>query len=294
MSDTPKISIGIPIYHGEIHLEETLKNIMDQSFTDFEVIIADNNPGGEPEKVAESYAFEYENISYIKHEKNQGALENWNSLIKYARGDLFICAGGHDLWSENFLADLYRSLGENEDAVLTYAPSYWMEDPLEDSRISTGFFDTSGQTLVQRINAVFWGPEEALYGLMRMEAIRKTRLQAQIIGSGAVWLMELALQGQFILAPGIRRYRRKNRSEENRHERLRRYHRTLFRRKKRYWLPFWKFGFYYLSIPFLRKISFHRRGRIFISILSGFLVKYGPELGMDLINVLMKPFRKYG
>lgn len=294
MHGTPQISIGIPIYHGEIYLEETLDNILGQSFKNFEIIIADNNPGGVPEEVAARFASKHENITYIRHEENRGALENWNSIVAYARGEFLIYAGGHDLWSDNFLQLLYTTLSINKDAVLVYAPSFWMEDPLDNSVISTGFFDTSGSKLLQRFNMVFWGPEEALYGLMRLEAVKKTRLQAQVIGSGAVWLSELALQGQFVVAPTIRRFRRKNRTAEERHARLRRYHRTLFRRQRKYFLPFWKFYLYYLSVPFYRKIAFSKRVRIFFSILGGFFVRYAPELGMDLGNLLVRPFKKYG
>lgn len=293
MSENPKISIGIPIYFGEIYLEDTLNNILEQSFVDFEIIISDNNPGGAPEKVAELFASENKHIRYIKHAKNKGALANWNSLIEHAKGEYFIYAGGHDLWSEGFLEGLYNTLLDNKDAVVAYAPSYWMEDPLENSKISTGYFDTSGNQLIQRFNTVFWGVEEGLYGLIRLDAIRKTRLQAQIIGSGAVWLSELSFFGQFVVTQGICRYRRKNRSSENRHERLKRYHYTLFHRKKKYWLPYWRYYFYYLSVPFSKRLPFFKRTRIFFSILSGFIRKYGPDMLLDLAWIFRRIIKKY-
>jgi len=293
MEQNVLVTIGIPIYYGEIYLEETLQNILGQSFQDFEIILADNNPGGKVEEIAVEYSKNHKNIRYIRHEKNIGALANWNSLITHATGKFFIYAGGHDLWSDFFLERLVQKMENSPDAVLAYAPSFWMEDKPEDSTRSTGFFDTTGHSFIQRFNAVFWGPEESLYGLIRTDAIAKTRLQAQIIGSGAVWLTELSLSGHFMVVPDICRYRRKNREEEDRHKRLKRYYKTLFKREKIYWLPYWKFFFYYLSVPFTGKTGFGNRLKIFFSILGGFLVRYLPDMLLDIVYVFRRIFKKY-
>lgn len=293
MPELPLISIAIPIFYGEIFLEDTLRNILEQDYPNIEIIITDNNPGGEPEKVAQKYASNHANIKYIQHPVNKGALDNWNSLVNYANGEYFIYAGAHDLWSDGFLSELFRSLQNNPGAVLAYAPAYWLEEPLSESKISTGFFDTSGNSLVQRFNTVFWGPEEALYGLMLMEAVNKSRLQAQIIGSGAAWLAELCLSGDFIIANGIQRYRRKNRSSENRHKRLKRYHKTLFKRSKQYWLPYWKCFFYYLSVPFMGHVSFGKRIQLFLAVLGGFLIRYFPDMLMDIGSIFRRIVKKY-
>ena len=42
MSKVPSISIGLPVYNGERFLKETIDSILDQTFTDFELIISDN------------------------------------------------------------------------------------------------------------------------------------------------------------------------------------------------------------------------------------------------------------
>ena len=36
------VSIGVPVYNGERYLEDALRAIADQTYTDFEVIISDN------------------------------------------------------------------------------------------------------------------------------------------------------------------------------------------------------------------------------------------------------------
>jgi glycosyltransferase involved in cell wall biosynthesis len=293
MKELPLITVGIPIYYGEVHIEDTLSNILKQDYKNLEIIIADNNPGGKPEEVATRYSEKFGHITYVRHEKNRGALENWNSLIGLAGGDYFIYAGAHDLWSDHFLSSLVDKLNENPEAVVAYAPSFWMEEPLDMSRISTGFFDTSGSNLIQRFNTVFWGPEEPLYGLFRLSTVRKTRLQPQIIGSGAVWLAELSLYGHFVVATNIRRFRRKNRESENRHERLKRYHYTLFKKRKKYWLPYWKFYLYYLSVPFRGRVGFLKRLKLLSMICMGFLIRYGSDMILDMASTGKRIFKGY-
>ena len=101
MPKKPRVSIGIRIYRGQSYMEETLKCLLNQTFRDYEIIIGDNDPGGQAEQIAEEYSGRLGFNHYIKHSKNDGALQNWNSLIKIAGGEYFIYAGPHDLLSVN-------------------------------------------------------------------------------------------------------------------------------------------------------------------------------------------------
>ena len=42
MGSKPRVSIGMPVYNEELHLEQALQSLLSQSFTDFELIISDN------------------------------------------------------------------------------------------------------------------------------------------------------------------------------------------------------------------------------------------------------------
>jgi glycosyltransferase involved in cell wall biosynthesis len=41
-SDSPKISIGLPVFNGQQYLDEAVASIMSQTYSNFELIIADN------------------------------------------------------------------------------------------------------------------------------------------------------------------------------------------------------------------------------------------------------------
>lgn len=274
----PKVSIGIPIYYGELFLEETLISIFSQEYSDFEIIISDNNPGGKPQKIAEKYAREHENVTYIIHDENIGALQNWNYTIKISKGKYFILAGAHDLWSHNFLPALVEKLDNSPNAVLVHAPVEYISEKGEKLGYTTNLIDTSQLSDIERFNALFWMGHDALYGLIRMSAIKKTNLQKEIVGSGAVWLSELILQGHFLTCNTVTRYRRINRKKQSREEQLSRYYKTLFSKKKIRILPFWRFWLAYFGSIYVVRIGFRKQVRLFISILINFPLRFGINL----------------
>ncbi len=284
----PKVSIGIPIYWGEIYLQETLESILNQTFQDFEIIIADNNPGGIPERIATMYSEQYETIKYIKHTKNVGALQNWNSLIKFAQGEYFIYAGGHDLWSENLMVRLVEILDFHPNTVNAYAPSFFFDKDIQQAKISSGFVDTSNSDIVARTNQILWAGQDSLYGLIRMAAIKKTRLQLAIVGSGAVWLSELSLYGDFVVCCKEKRFRRINRYEAGREARLNRYHKSLFSKQRKRLLPFWRIPFAYLTIPKAANIPFKKRFRIKKNLFLGSFLRYDNDLILDITSMLKR------
>jgi glycosyltransferase involved in cell wall biosynthesis len=56
MSPTPLVSVGLFVYNGARFIEEALQSILNQTFTDFELIISDNASTDRTGEIAQSYA----------------------------------------------------------------------------------------------------------------------------------------------------------------------------------------------------------------------------------------------
>jgi glycosyltransferase involved in cell wall biosynthesis len=79
----PKISVIMPVYNGEKYLSEAIQSILDQTFSDFEFIIADDgSTDGSCEIVS---MFKDERIRYEKL-PHQGLVHTLNHAIRMARG----------------------------------------------------------------------------------------------------------------------------------------------------------------------------------------------------------------
>ena len=42
-SDLPEVSIGLPVYNGELFLKKALDSLLNQTYSNFELIISDNH-----------------------------------------------------------------------------------------------------------------------------------------------------------------------------------------------------------------------------------------------------------
>ena len=53
--EKPLISVCIPVYNGEGFLETAINSVLGQSFTDFELIIVDNNSTDNTVNIVKKY-----------------------------------------------------------------------------------------------------------------------------------------------------------------------------------------------------------------------------------------------
>lgn len=92
----PKVSICIPAYNHTYYLKKNLVSILDQTFTDFEVIIADDSTNTEVKELLDEFEF-YGKLKYFHNESPLGTPRNWNYCISKASGD-YIKILHHDDW----------------------------------------------------------------------------------------------------------------------------------------------------------------------------------------------------
>src|SRR6266576_6222332 len=97
----PLFSIGVTTYNRVELLVETLNSITAQTFGDFEVIVANDNPNRTV--TAESLGVSDPRIRFVNNPKNLGELDNMNSLLALSRGRYFTWIADDDLYASDFL-----------------------------------------------------------------------------------------------------------------------------------------------------------------------------------------------
>ncbi len=80
----PRISIVIPLYNSVRWVGEMLDSVFSQTVSDFEVVITDDASSDGSAEVIRSY--QDPRIRYFRHERNVGAVPNWNRGVSEARG----------------------------------------------------------------------------------------------------------------------------------------------------------------------------------------------------------------
>lgn len=114
-NSAPQLSILVPTYNRCIMLLETLHSILQQSYSDFEVIVTDNcSTDGTADAVA---AIRDPRVKYIRNKVNVGAVNNYNRALRAATGQYIYFFSDDDIMLENNLLhkvavlDQYPSVG---------------------------------------------------------------------------------------------------------------------------------------------------------------------------------------
>jgi glycosyltransferase involved in cell wall biosynthesis len=80
------ISICIPAYKNPDYISRLLDSIAIQTFTDFEVIVSDDSPDFDIEKLCTKYKNSFQ-LSYFRNTTPLGSPENWNEAVRRAGGE---------------------------------------------------------------------------------------------------------------------------------------------------------------------------------------------------------------
>jgi glycosyltransferase involved in cell wall biosynthesis len=228
LNEKPLISVGMPVFNEERYLKESIESILSQTYDHFELIISDNASTDRTENICLEFAQKDCRIKYIRNEINIGAQENFFKVFKEANGSFFMFAGGHDLWSSDFMSICMKTLQEYPEAVLSFASTVWIDKSNQQIKKNSPFYDTRGCKPVERFMYVLWGAMNPIYGLVRMDAMKKARLNTQVIGGDLIILSELSFMGQFVYNPEAIWFRRMQHGEETIQQKAERYKISLF------------------------------------------------------------------
>lgn len=290
-SKKPKISIGMPVYNEEKYIASTLDSILRQNLSDCEIIIADNASEDNTGQIVRSYVEEYPFMRYVRHDNNIGAVQNFNFLIKESKGEYLVFAGAHDLWSDNYIEKLSEALDRRPEAVLASGLVQWINEEGEkietNSDHPTGFVDTSGMPLYSRLHQCLYMNPAAIYGMFRLDSLKKTRLGIETINTDVILLTELSLIGEFIVIPEVTWFWRKNRKIETFEERIARYNRMLFYKTKKPIFPFCRMIWTFLTLIFYVKVEITWKERIFLfsSFIVNVILRFFPFVIYDLKKI---------
>ena len=112
------ITVGVPVYNGADLLDDCLRSLAAQTFTDFEVLVFDNCSTDGTEEIARAWAARDVRFSYHRQERNIGSAPNFVSVLGAARSPYFVWRAHDDISAPDFLAVTHRLLAENPKASL--------------------------------------------------------------------------------------------------------------------------------------------------------------------------------
>lgn len=111
------ITVITPTYKRHLYLKNAVDSVLAQTYTDFELIVVDDNPAGSEERVlTEKVMKEVKDprVKYIQNEKNLGGAGSRNRAIEMAKGEYIAFLDDDDVYLPDRLRVQYEAMKEHE------------------------------------------------------------------------------------------------------------------------------------------------------------------------------------
>jgi glycosyltransferase involved in cell wall biosynthesis len=209
----PRVVLGMPAYNRPDALPRALETLLSQTFTDFVIVITDDNPSEEVRRVVETYAAIDSRIVYETNPVRLGMIGNWRKAFDrgrelYPRSEYFAWVSDHDIWHPRWLEVLVAALDANDRVVLAYP---LMERVFKDHRRAvTRRFETVGvATPVQRLRASVKGMTagNCVYGLFRSDVLQRAGVFRAVLAPDRQIVIQCLLFGESMHVPETLWYR---------------------------------------------------------------------------------------
>lgn len=112
----PKISIIIPVYNAEKTIERCLNSILEQRYTDYEIILVNDGSEDNSEKIILEYAEKDDKIKYFSKE-NSGVADTRNYGIEKATGNYIIFVDSDDYVKSTIFTDIEEYLEKGIELI---------------------------------------------------------------------------------------------------------------------------------------------------------------------------------
>lgn len=171
-----EISIVIPIYNSEKYLSRCIESVINQVFTDFELILVDDGSTDNSSQICAEYIKKDNRIIYRK-QTNGGVSSARNTGIEISEGKWIAFIDSDDWIEPDYLQTLLGSAAEDGVDLITSGLVYRFDDGSEQTETPApiGIFDAANEQDFYSIvtQALITSPVAKLY---KLDIIRQARL----------------------------------------------------------------------------------------------------------------------
>lgn len=121
------ISVVMPAYNSEKYIAKSIESVLNQTWSDWELIVVDDASTDQTEKIVRSYISRYPQIRLLKNKKNQGVAWSRNQGIYQARGAWIAFLDSDDCWMPEKL-EKQILLSRSCAAVFLFTGSAFMDE----------------------------------------------------------------------------------------------------------------------------------------------------------------------
>ena len=157
------LSIIVPVYNTEKYLPKCLDSILNQTMTDFELILVDDGSIDASGKICDEYAIKDDRIR-VFHKKNEGACMARKAGVEASGGE-FVAFVDSDDWIHPQMYDfLLQQTIKNDAEIITSGLEYEGEDLRTVDRLPEGVY--TGENLRELHGRMIYDPRLLQNGVL--------------------------------------------------------------------------------------------------------------------------------
>jgi glycosyltransferase involved in cell wall biosynthesis len=208
----PPVAFGMTLYNNVHRLPQAIESLLAQTDPWFGLVLLDDGSADATEAVARRYAASDPRVRYMRHAVRRGMVPTWSEVVELAAREFpaaqyFAWASDHDWWHPDWLGRVRAGLERHPTAVLAYALTQRVDDNLVPLDKPPKAFDTTAldnpAARVLAFAAEPVGVGDMVYGLVRLEALRRAGTFRPVIQPDRLLVLELALAGTFVQVPEV-------------------------------------------------------------------------------------------
>ncbi len=196
----PKLTLAMPVFNGSNFIRNALDSILNQSFSDFELIICDNDSEDDTCAIVQAYAARDDRIQLIKNPRNIGASANYNLGFEHGRGEYLKWCAHDDKLSTNYLEKCIEVLDRDSSVALAFGSTLGLTgkgEIVQPVGAETPSLESDDPAVRFRQSLELSGTCFPIFGVFRRQNLAKSTLHRPYYGSDRAVLAEASLMGKF-------------------------------------------------------------------------------------------------
>jgi glycosyltransferase involved in cell wall biosynthesis len=191
-----RLVIALPVYNGEKYVAKAIESILEQTFSDYHLLIGDNASTDSTEEICREYAKKDNRITYHRHRENIGASPNYNFLFQPQDATYFKWAAHDDILQPRYLEKCIQLLDDDPSLAIAHSLSVEIDEEGKQLRTYDCESRLNGFSPQERFKAILWiNYFNEVFGVMRTKLLWKTKLYGSYVGADRNFLAEMILLG---------------------------------------------------------------------------------------------------
>jgi glycosyltransferase involved in cell wall biosynthesis len=202
MAETPQLTIGMPVRNGADGVRRALDSLLAQTWTDFRLVISDNQSTDDTVAICEAYAAADPRVTVVRQPQNLGIFGNFRYLLMQADSPYFMWACHDDFWAPTYVERNIANLAAHPEAIASCSRIEMLmpEGTIQPSRGTRSLTGTARERVFEFLK----DPSDAsrFYSVFRTPALKRAfPADIDVFGYDWVVLAFSLLEGDHLEVP---------------------------------------------------------------------------------------------